>query len=210
MDPAETNSICDLEGTEITTEAKIDPPLPSVTWVITEKLKETSFFRYQEDANEDLGYPYAAAKFLCYPKDDPAKTPAFLRIYQQIPITGTENSRSRIRIQQAITQSTNELDILKELMQMDCTVVPKLLGYQEAQQESDDIIPSGFITYVIWEKVPGVPLSKLYIWRQTPEVRDAMRKEFRRVYQELVSCGIQPIPPHESKLSMISRPERCT
>lgn len=89
MEAAETDTIYDLEGTEITTDVKTHPPLPSVTWVITEKLKETSFFRTQKQMDKGFSPLYTAAKFLCYPKDDPAKTPAFLRVYQQIPITGT-------------------------------------------------------------------------------------------------------------------------
>ncbi|CDM36590.1 unnamed protein product [Penicillium roqueforti FM164] len=142
MDTAETDLMGDLVGTEITTDAKTETNLllPSVTWVITAKLNEISYPGDQHDIEKGFRYLYVAAKFLCYRKDNPAQRPAFVRIYQQIPITGTQISKS------------------------------------------NDIIPSGFITYIIWEKVPGVPLSKLYIWRQTPEVRDAMRKEFRRVY----------------------------
>ncbi|KAI2708928.1 hypothetical protein CBS147333_3293 [Penicillium roqueforti] len=168
MKVVKTNSVCDLEGTEITTDANAQTGLllPSLTWTST----------------TGLGHPYTVVKFLCYCKSHPAKT-AFLRIYQQIPITETQDSKSSIRAKQAIpTKTANELKLLKELMQKGCEFAPKLLGYQEAQQESDDIVPSGFITYIVWEKVPEVPLSQ-YSWTYELHVRDAIRAKFRRVYQ---------------------------
>ena len=179
-----TNSMRNLEGTEITTDAISQKRLllPSLTWVITEKLKETSYLGDQDDIDDGLGHPYTATKFLCYRKSDPAQT-ALFRIYQQIPITETQNSKSSIRAKQAIpTKTANELELLKELMEKRCAFAPKLLGYQETQQESDDIIPLGFLTYIVWEKVPGVPLLHNF-WTYEPQIRDAIRAEFRQVYQ---------------------------
>ncbi|KAJ5783372.1 uncharacterized protein N7518_009049 [Penicillium psychrosexuale] len=105
MDTAETDLMGDLVGTEITTDAKTETNLllPSATWVITAKLNEISHPGDQHDIDKGFGYPYVAAKFLCYRKDDPAQRPAFVRIYQQIPITGTQISKSSIRVKQAIT-----------------------------------------------------------------------------------------------------------
>ncbi|KAI2708915.1 hypothetical protein CBS147333_3280 [Penicillium roqueforti] len=84
MEAAETDTIYDLEGTEITTDVKTHPPLPSVTW----------------------------------------------------------HSKSKTRANQAI---------------------PKKVS-------------------------------------QRLEVRDAIRKEFRRVYKQLMSYGIQPVPTAARKL----------
>ncbi|KAJ5783388.1 uncharacterized protein N7518_009065 [Penicillium psychrosexuale] len=180
MKVVKTNSVCDLEGTEITTDANAQTGLllPSLTWVITEKLKEISHLGDQKDIDDGLGSSIHCPKT------------AFLRIYQQIPITETQDSKSSIRAKQAIpTKTANELKLLKELMQKGCEFAPKLLGYQEAQQESDDIVPSGFITYIVWEKVPEVPLSQ-YSWTYELHVRDAIRAKFRRVYQHMLGCKL--------------------
>lgn len=185
MHGAETQFLVGLEGTEVHTDAKTYLQLPSQTWVITEKLDETSLVMTQKDMDHGgLDPPFAAAKFLCHRKDDPTKKPAFLRIYHQIPIAGTEFSNSRIRANQAVPPIDHpELDTLKMLKEKNCKVVPDLLGYQEGQQGDDGIVPSGFSTCVVWDKVPGEPLTQEYFWNKKPLTRKAIREEFRRVYQ---------------------------
>ena len=39
------------------------------------------------------------------------------------------------------------------------------------------LFPGGFVTYIVWDKVPGEPLSEKYFWKQDRKVRDAIRKE---------------------------------
>lgn len=184
MHSAETLFLAGLEGTEVTTDTKTPLLLPSQTWVITEKLEETSLLMTQKDIDDGVGPAFTAAKFLCYRKDDPAKKPAFLRMYHQIPIAGTECLNSGIRANQAVPPiQLPELTALKTLKMMDCNVVPDLLGYQEGQQGQDGIIPGGFATSIVWDKVPGEPLSEEYFWKLDRKTRDAIRKEFRRVYE---------------------------
>lgn len=50
----------------------------------------------QQDVAEGLGLPYAAAKFLCHSDGTPSKK-AFMRIYLQIPILGTQYQSHQVR-----------------------------------------------------------------------------------------------------------------
>lgn len=144
MHSAETLFLAGLEGTEVTTDTKPSLLLPSQTWVITEKLEETSRLMTKKDIDDGLGPPFTAAKFLCHRKNDPAKKPAFMRMYNQIPIAGTECLNSGIRANQAVPPIQHpELTALTTLKKMACKVVPDLLGYQEGQQGHDDIVPRG-------------------------------------------------------------------
>lgn len=105
-------------------------------------------------------------------------------MYHQIPIAGTECLNSRIRASQAVPPIQHpELTALTTLKKMACKAVLDLLGYQEGQQGHNDIVPGGFVTYIVWDKVPGEPLSENYFWKQDRKVRDVIRKEFRRVYE---------------------------
>ncbi|KAJ6151458.1 hypothetical protein N7470_007055 [Penicillium chermesinum] len=150
------------EGTETTTEAKPKYQLPSRTWTIIKKLGELASFINQQDVNGGLKPGTAAAKFLCHLKGHPQKL-AFMRIYRQIPIDGTEFAPSKIRASQAVPQrQTSELEAFKRLQK--CPVVPRLLGYQEGTQGENEIVPGGSEVLIVWEKVPGEPLSEEYFW----------------------------------------------
>lgn len=184
MHSAESFFLVGLEGTEVTTEAKPDLQLPSKTWIIAKKLEELSLFMNQYDIDQGRKPGFAAAKFLCHLQDDPAKELAFMRIYRQIPITSTEWSNSSVRAAQAVPPiEIMELVAFKSLMKQACPVVPQLLGYQEGSQGDDGIVPGGFAISIIWEKVPGEPLSQKYFWSLDLKQRDAIREEFRRVYE---------------------------
>lgn len=182
MRSAKSSFIVGLIGTEITTEAKPDFQLPAKIWVITDKLEELSVSVTQEEIDWGLLPGFAAAKFLCYLKDDPTKQPAFMRIYCQIPTQGAELSKAPTT-KPVPTRELDELVAFKALMKNGCLVVPQLLGYQEGTQGNDGIIPGGFTTTIVWEKVPGVPLSQEYFWGLDRSQRDTIRAEFRRVYE---------------------------
>ncbi|KAI2735741.1 hypothetical protein DTO013E5_7122 [Penicillium roqueforti] len=72
MDNPETAEfLCGLDGTAITLDPPSEPPLhlPRQTWVIDKTLSERSEWMTQQDVDDGLGLPYAAAKFLCPPKE---------------------------------------------------------------------------------------------------------------------------------------------
>jgi hypothetical protein len=117
MHSAESSFLVGLEGTEVTTEAKPGLQLPSKTWIIAEKLEELALFMSERDIDAGRKPGFAAVKFLCYPKDDPAKELAFMRIYRQIPISGTEWSPSSVRASQEVPPiEITELTAFKSLM----------------------------------------------------------------------------------------------
>ncbi|KAJ5704585.1 hypothetical protein N7536_000274 [Penicillium majusculum] len=86
--------LVDREDITVTTDEKNEAEdcsaLPCRTWVITQKLEETALSINQEDIKFGRGPGYTAGKFLCYSADDSSKKPAFMRIYAQIPMDGTE------------------------------------------------------------------------------------------------------------------------
>jgi hypothetical protein len=184
MNNPEAEFLCGLEGTDVT----LDPPselplqLPRQTWVIDKKLSERSSWMTQQDVADGLGLPFAAAKFLCHREENPSKK-AFMRIYLQIPVIGTQYQSPQIRRKQAAKPQPHvELTTLKALNELRCDVVPELLAYQEGKQGEDSIVPGGYITYVVWDKVPGEPLSKEEFWELDLKSRQAIRDKFREAF----------------------------
>ncbi|RMJ24460.1 hypothetical protein PHISP_04678 [Aspergillus sp. HF37] len=174
----------DLEGTEVTLDSPAEPSfsIPRQAWVITEKLSERAMQMRQDDIDDNLGPPFTAAKCLCHRANNPAKV-AFMRIYAQIPIVGTEFQKPKGRAKQAAPPCTHaELTALKALKKMRCSVVPDLLGYQEGVQDQDGPVPGGYITHVVWDKVPGEPLRPETFWSLEFPSREKIRAQFRKVY----------------------------
>lgn len=154
MHSAETSFLVGPENTKVTTKAKPDFQLPTKTWTITEKLEEASLFINQIDFNGGLKPGFSVGKFLC--KDDTTQELAFMRVYYQIPTSGTEWSASTVRAAQAVPSiKLAELVAFKALIEQACPVVPRLLGYQEGKQLDDGIILGGLFTTIVWEKVAG-------------------------------------------------------
>lgn len=126
-------SMTGLEGTDITLDPPSEPPLhlSRQTLVLVKKLSEQCKWMTQQDIIklDGLRLPYAATKFLCHRKEDPTKK-AFMRIYLQIPVAGTQYKSARVRrVQAAKPQPHRELTALKALKVLECDVVPDLLGY---------------------------------------------------------------------------------
>ncbi|KAJ6125605.1 hypothetical protein N7471_012922 [Penicillium samsonianum] len=183
--------LTDLEGTQVTFDAVTEPPFnfPAQTWIILEKLDECSNRLTKEGIANDLGPSDTAGKFLCRPASaENENRRAFLRIYQQVPIAGTETKKTAIRASQAV------------FTRLDCDVVPKLLGYQQRRQDNDDGVPGGYVTYILWEKVPGESLDKDKFWRLSFSDRQAIRDKFRQVYTRFLQFGYMPCMAGASKI----------
>ncbi|KAJ6160247.1 hypothetical protein N7497_004784 [Penicillium chrysogenum] len=67
------------------------PPGIGRSWIITERLSERAVHLAQEDVDMGVGCPMTVGKFLCHLEEDPTQI-AFMRIYYQIPISGTEDA----------------------------------------------------------------------------------------------------------------------
>ncbi|KAJ9491358.1 hypothetical protein VN97_g1900 [Penicillium thymicola] len=130
------------------------------------------------------GPPFAVFKYLCHSATDSDKK-AFMRIYFQIPIAGTEYQRFEVRQQRAAPpRKHRELDVLKDLKLQKCPVVPTLLAYKEGKQGNNGLDPEGYMTYLVWDKVPGESLSQDELWDpKSGPLREAVRVKFRDVWE---------------------------
>ncbi|KGO40751.1 hypothetical protein PEX1_049770 [Penicillium expansum] len=191
-----------LEGTQITMNSPPQPPINFVpeTWEIVEKIGEDTVTQSEQNFIDGGGPAYVAGKFLCRPSG--AQGPlAFLRIYQQIPWLGTELRKASARAAQATRPfEPPELQALKHFKQQGCNVVPELLGYQFEKQDKEDSIPGGFVTYVIWKKVPGEPLDFTRFWNCTFSERQNIRVKFRQIYEMLLPFDYQVWVPSSTKI----------
>lgn len=122
-------------------------------------------------------------KFLCH-KVGALPQSAFIRIYSQVPIEGTQFLSPEVRAQQAVPPyQHSEVIALKRFKEGNCTVVPNLLGYSETIQGQDGLVPRGYITYLVWNKVPGESLSGELFWSFDKPKRDLIRRKFRAAYE---------------------------
>ncbi|KAJ5726655.1 uncharacterized protein N7483_008012 [Penicillium malachiteum] len=133
----------------------LSPPQES-QWRINEIIKEYDNQRDQRNVRKDVP-SYAAIKLSCSKADDPTSR-AMMRVYVQIPHTNTE---PKIRAQQAIRFKPKELHAFQTLSKNITTsnFTPSLLGYRESEQDASGMIPGGFLTFIVWQIVPGLWLG---------------------------------------------------
>ena len=132
-----------------------------------------------------VGSPMTVGKFLCHLEKDPTRI-AFMRIYYQIPISGTEDADLATLAQQIQPPEVcGELEAFRLLMSQGCSSVPRFLGYCEKTQGEHDLVPGGYIKYLVWEKVPGEPLTEEYFWSLDPLVREDVRAKFRVAFESV-------------------------
>ncbi|CAG8903603.1 unnamed protein product [Penicillium egyptiacum] len=131
-----------------------------------------------------VGSPMTVGKFLCH-LEDPTQI-AFMRIYYQIPITRTEDANLATLAQQIQPHEVcGELEAFRLLMSQGCSSVPRFLGYCEKTQGEHDLVPGGYVKYLVWEKVPGEPLTEEFFWSLDPLVREDIRAKFRVAFESV-------------------------
>ncbi|KAJ5269768.1 hypothetical protein N7505_005526 [Penicillium chrysogenum] len=165
-----------LEDTQITMNSSPQPPINFIpeTWEVIEKVGEDTVTQ--------------AHRVLAYLSAD---TLAWNRIAK-----GFSPSCPGYRASRA----PPELQALKHFKQQGCNVVPEILGYQFEKQDMEDIIPGGFVTYVIWKKVPGEPLDFTRFWNCTFSERDIIRDKFRQIYEVFLRFDYQVWVPSSTKI----------
>ncbi|CAI7581088.1 unnamed protein product [Penicillium crustosum] len=190
-----------LEGTEVTLPSSDSLNIRGDTWVIDKKLNEVSCMTTREDLDSGRTVPsYTMGKFLCHRVGALAES-AFMRIYSQVPIEDTQFLSSEVRAQQAVpSYQHSEIMALKGFKEGGCTVVPELLGYSETVQGKDGLMPRGYITYLVWDKVPGQSLSRELFWSFNKPKRDLIRRKFRVAHEALTSFGYLSIIKTPAKL----------
>jgi hypothetical protein len=158
------------------------------TWVPIRKLSEIESRISQEDMLAGLGYSYARASFLCHNVHNSTHE-AILRVYKQVPNIGTEDDELEDRQLQATRRIHQEVDTMERLTEEhECAYVPAWLGSKIEEQGDHDIVPHGYINYILWEKVPGVRLCNpdenfVLFWSLPRQERDRIRTAFMITYQ---------------------------
>ena len=76
-----------------------------------------------------------------------------------------------------------ELEAFKRLTEKGCTATPKLLGYRISTQDADDLVPGGYIIFLVWEKVQGESLDSKYFWSLPYTKRKVIRDNFKKAYK---------------------------
>ncbi|KAJ5969317.1 hypothetical protein N7501_005565 [Penicillium viridicatum] len=160
------------------------PSLFVQKWGLEEKLTEDVQQMSKWELDGGGGPPFAVFKYLCHSATDSDKK-AFMTTYFQIPIAGTEYQPLEVRQRQAAPpRKHRELDALKHLKPRQCPVVP-----------------DGYITYVVWDKVPGEPLNRDQVWDpQSGPLHEAARAKFRDIWEELRRYGWEPRMPGLGKI----------
>ncbi|KGO77158.1 hypothetical protein PITC_024000 [Penicillium italicum] len=116
-------------------------------------------------------------------------------------MAGTEFKKTNVRAAQAVEEPGNrELITLKYFMIFGCEVIPRLLGFQQSEQKEDDMVPGGFVPYVVWEKVPGDSFDHIKFWLQPFGKREAIRDTFHRVSTRFLQFGFMPVMATPSKI----------
>lgn len=158
---------------------------PRRDWFVIEKLSERPSPATVEDFDDGMGPAYTVGKYLCrLAGTGNEKKLAFMRIYKQIPLDGTRLDSVQVREAQASKPRNHvELDALKDFTENKCTATPKLLGYRFDKQDGNDLVPGGYIMYLVWEKVPGDPLDINEFWSLPFSRRQIIRDKFKKAYE---------------------------
>jgi hypothetical protein len=69
------------------------------------------------------------------------------------------------------------------LTEIRSAAVPKVRGYQTSKQEADDLVPGGYIVYLVWEEVSGCSLDPEYFWGVPYNKRQAIRENFKKAFR---------------------------
>lgn len=162
-------------------------------WRILDKRKERDRQVSQEDVKEGIHPSYASIKLLCAEVNNPSKR-VFMRIYMQVPLKNTEKENTRNRALQARQMKPKELIAYQTLADAPYVskYVPALLDFEEHRQGSSNalpanLVPGGFLTIIVWERVPGVRLgdgsgkATVFWGLKDPTERVTIREKFREL-----------------------------
>ena len=108
---------------------------------------------------------------------------AFLRVYMQIPHVGTMAEPAEVRRSQAGQRVHQEVTAYEHFGLKNAQYVPKYLGHKlEFQSQDSNMVPDGYVEYILWEKLPGVHLTEHAYWDLTASERDAIIGAFKTAY----------------------------
>ncbi|KAJ5905675.1 uncharacterized protein N7473_002591 [Penicillium subrubescens] len=182
------------KGIDPGTIINFDQPVPS-RWQIVQKLSEEDWQLTEAEYRRGERLSFAVTKLLCCNPKNPS-TFAFMRIYLQVPYSGTEIDDADTRATQAATLIPRELLAYQDLTAQDIGCTPKLLGYKVSTQDNRGPVPGGFAVYLVWEKVPGVRLGNKdgsnEFWALDNAEREEIRQYFEKNLQAIRGIGYFP------------------
>ncbi|KAJ9224917.1 hypothetical protein DTO169E5_568 [Paecilomyces variotii] len=164
------------------------------TWILKEKIHEN---KSQLDKMEFDGTHVASKSwevYICENSADPSEE-AIIKIYKQIPYIGSEFTRPQVRRRQALPidgLAKKELDALRTFTEKGCASTPKLLGYKEEVQGPQDIVPGGFILYLLMERLPGSCLDEYAFWDLDESERAKVLEKFKTAWIDCYNAGLVP------------------
>ena len=161
------------------------------SWTLLEKVKEKHILADKEEFDTMGARPCAWALFVCQNVNEPSRR-ALMKVYMQIPYTGSEFQRARQRKTQASATPNervrNEASALSRLHEAGCQHVPELIGYRNSDtQDDDDLVPGGYIVYLATTLVPGISLGPQVMgnnqyWQFSADIRESIREAFKIAY----------------------------
>ncbi|KAH8434308.1 uncharacterized protein LDX57_011955 [Aspergillus melleus] len=159
-------------------------PYPS-RWAIVKLIFEhphQQIGRYENEVLEPSTPSYSQATFLCRSVREPSRE-AFLRVYMQVPHLGTEDASHAIRSAQAGSRTHDDIEALVLFRDRCAKHLPRCLGVKTVKQDNTGLVPGGYMSYLLWEKLPGVCLDEERVWSLDRTERNAVRESFKAAYK---------------------------
>ncbi|OJK01803.1 hypothetical protein ASPACDRAFT_1887365 [Aspergillus aculeatus ATCC 16872] len=164
-------------------------------WTIVSQINEHIAPGEPEDAANFDARPYACARFLVQRHHRGAIQQAFMRVYKQIPIVGTESEGAWERARQARQHITLEVTAFQQFSRQNVTCTPSLFDSKQEQQRVTDRVPGGFLHTIVWNIVPGIRLGdacgEQVFWSLAREERDLICDAFERTLPALRSTAYE-------------------
>ncbi|GLA00601.1 hypothetical protein AnigIFM60653_009351 [Aspergillus niger] len=178
--------------------------LRKARWVIRKVASEHCFQLNPDDLRDKHDPSLACTRLVCETHGPDGPVQGHMRYYKQIPIEGTEAEPPTTRAEQAESFCPIELKHLRPLTQKGSTITPRLLDSKEVKQDNTGFVPGGFVTWVVWEVVPGLQLGNdvgsAPFWGLSRDERDAVRQAFKESICKLEIWGHLPYPEHAKNL----------
>ncbi|KAJ9193123.1 hypothetical protein DTO021D3_3847 [Paecilomyces variotii] len=134
----------------------------------------------------------AWAIYVCENLNDPTDQ-AIMKIYMQIPYAGSEFDPPQLRASQALELqgfARSEYNALKLFTEKACPSTPKLLASKVDTQGPQDLVPGGFIVYLLMEKLPCCRLEDEVFWNLDESERADIRQKFKEAWISCYNAGL--------------------
>ncbi|RAL02636.1 uncharacterized protein BO80DRAFT_443436 [Aspergillus ibericus CBS 121593] len=159
-------------------------------WQLIIAVKESPVEMDRADVFEQGAHPNTRIDFLCENLADPSHQ-AFIAMFLQIPVLGTESLPPSVRALQATKNDSERAKSLRlayyRLHAANCQHTPAFLGIGEEEQGPEGWVPGGYVVFLGFTRVPGERLGTGCVgeglFYELPFYeRERIREAFRRAY----------------------------